>query len=281
MDLGFEGKRILIAGAGVRPPRPGFGRVAALKLAAEGARIACLDFDQERADAVTAEVRDAGCKDAISIVADMTKREDVQRAVNETVAAFGGLDVTINIIGGARWGRAWEFEDADWEWTMDTNLWQNYLLFQEAAKYMIQQGTGGSMIAVVSVDGLNSSKLHVAYGAAKAGLISTIKTFGEELGKFGIRVNGVAPGSVGTGNEGPGESEFGDDPLSPLAKPRTRDISNAIIFFASNLSERVTGQTLPVDGGATTKAPLMYSEDTLAWSKQFSGGGLAPDAKRP
>ena len=271
MDLGLAGKRVLIAGAGVRPPRPGFGRVAALKLAAEGARVACLDFDQDRAEATAKEVRDLG-GEAIALVADMTKRSDVEGAVASTVSAFGGLDISINIIGGARWGRAYEFDDEDWEWTMETNLRQNFLLFRTAAQQMITQGTGGSMIAVASVDGFNSSKLHVAYGAAKAGLISIIKTFGEELGKFGIRVNGVAPGGVGTGNEGPGESEFGADPLSPLAKPRTRDIANAIVFFASNLSERITGLTIPVDGGATTKAPLLYSEDTLEWAKQFSKG---------
>ncbi len=156
---------------------------------------------------------------------------------------------------------------------MNTNLRQNFLLFKAAGNQMKKQGTGGSMIAVASVDGMFSSRLHVAYGAAKAGLISMIKTFAEELGPYGIRVNGVAPGGVGTGNEGPGESEFGEDPLSPLAKPRTRDISNAIVFFASNLSERITGQTIPVDGGATTKAPLSYSDDNLEWAKKFSVQG--------
>ena len=167
-------------------------------------------------------------------------------------------------------GRVLEFDDDDWEWTMETNLRQNFLLFKAAGAQMKQQGTGGSMIAVASVDGFFSSRLHVAYGAAKAGLISMIKTFAEELGPHGIRVNGVAPGGVGTGNEGEGESEFGADPMSPLAKPRTRDISNAIVFFEFNLSERITGQTIPVDGGATTKAPLMYADDNLEWAKKFS-----------
>ena len=271
MDLGLKGARVLVAGAGVRPPRPGFGRMAALKMAAEGARIACLDFDEERARAVTEEVQAAG-GEAITIVADMTKKEDVQRSVDDVVKAFGGLDISIDIIGGARWGRVLEFDDDDWHWTMETNLRQNFLLFRAAGAQMAKQGTGGSMVAVASVDGLFSSRLHVAYGAAKAGLISMAKTFAEELGPYGIRVNCVAPGGVGTGNEGPGESEWGDDPLSPLAKPRTRDIANAIVFFASNLSERVTGLTLPVDGGATTKAPLLYSDDNLEWARQFSRG---------
>ena len=100
MDLGFSGARVLVAGAGVRPPRPGFGRVAALKMAAEGARIACLDFDPERAKAVTEEVRAAG-GEAITIVADMTKKEEVQRSVDEVVKVFGGIDISIDIIGGA------------------------------------------------------------------------------------------------------------------------------------------------------------------------------------
>lgn len=272
MDLDLAGKRVLIAGAGIRPPRPGFGRVAALKMASEGARIACLDFDKQRAEATADEVRAAGAE-AITIVADMTKRTEVTGAIDQVVSAFGGLDISVDIIGGARWGRALEFEDDDWHWTMETNLRQNFLLFQAAGAQMAKQGTGGSMIAVASVDGFRSSPLHVAYGAAKAGLISMIKTFSEELGKYGIRVNGVAPGSVGPGNEGPGESEFGADPYCPLAKPRTRDIANAIVFFASNLSERVTGLTLPVDGGALSRTSLSYSEETMEYSKQFSRQG--------
>src|SRR3954447_1927668 len=109
MDLGLKGARVLVAGAGGRPPRPGFGRMAALKMAAEGARIACLDFDEERARAVTEEVRAAG-GGGITVVGDMTQREEVERSVDEVVKAFGGIDVSIDIIGGARWGRVLEFD---------------------------------------------------------------------------------------------------------------------------------------------------------------------------
>ena len=270
IDLGLTGKRVLVAGAGHRPPRPGFGRVSSLLLADAGARIACLDFDEARAKATAAEVTAAG-GEAIALVADLTDRDQVTNAIAEVVAAFGGLDVCVDIVGGARWGRALDFTDDDWNWTMDTNLRQNFLLLQAAGRQMVAQGGGGALVSVASVDGLFSSKYHVAYGAAKAGVVSLAKTFAEELGPYGIRVNAVAPGNVGPGNEGPGESEFGADPATPLATPRTRDIANAILFFASELSARVTGLTMPVDGGATTRALFAY--DHLENLRSFSQQG--------
>src|SRR3954447_13044960 len=154
MDLGLKGARVLVAGAGGRPPRPGFGRVAALKMAAEGARIACLDFDEERARAVTEEVRAVG-GEAITIVADMTKREEVERSVDEVVKAFGGLDISIDIIVGARWGRGRELDDDDGSGTMEPILRQNFLLFRAAGAQMVKRATGGARVAVASVDGLN------------------------------------------------------------------------------------------------------------------------------
>jgi 3-oxoacyl-[acyl-carrier protein] reductase len=259
IDLGLTGKRALVAGAGHRPPRPGFGRVSSLLLADAGARVACLDFDEDRAKATAAEVTAAG-GEAIAVVADLTKREQVGDAIAEVVGAVGGLDVCVDIVGGARWGTVLDFTDEDWHWTMETNLRQNFLLLQAAGRQMVAQGSGGAIVSVASVDGLASSKHHVAYGAAKAGVISLAKTFAQELGPYGVRVNAVAPGNVGPGNEGPGESEFGADPFAPLASPRTRDIGNAILFFASDLSARVSGHTMPVDGGATTRALFGYDQ---------------------
>jgi NAD(P)-dependent dehydrogenase (short-subunit alcohol dehydrogenase family) len=115
--------------------------------------------------------------------------------------------------------------------------------------------SGGSIVAIASVDGFSYSRFHAAYGAAKAGLISLIKTYSDEFGPYGIRVNCVAPGNVGGGVWDKPDVGFGEDPMNTLAPPRPLDIANGVLFLASSLAERVTGQTLVVDGGASTRSP--------------------------
>lgn len=109
------------------------------------------------------------------------------------------------------------------------------------------------MVSLASVDGIAAAAYHAAYGAAKAGVMSLTKTFAQELGRHGIRVNAVAPGNVGSGNEDQTPEAFGAAAVNPLAPPRTRDIANAVLFLASDLAARITGQTLVVDGGATIR----------------------------
>jgi 3-oxoacyl-[acyl-carrier protein] reductase len=84
---------------------------------------------------------------------------------------------------------------------------------------MIEQGTGGSMVALASVDGIAAAAMHAPYGAAKAGVISLAKTFAQELGRHGIRVNAVAPGNVGTGNEDWPEGRWAVDAVKPSCSP--------------------------------------------------------------
>lgn len=247
VELGLTGARALVAGAGHRPPRPGMGRATALLLAEAGARVACVDLDTGRARAVADEIRAAG-GEAMVVTADLTRREDATRAVAEVCEQFGGLDVVVDIIGEARWGSVLEFTDEDWDWTLSTNLRQAFLLLQAAAKQMVGQDTGGAMVVVSSVDSLFAATNHVAYGSAKAGLVSLVKTFAEELGQYRIRVNAVLPGAVDT----TGDGTFGG-PLQPLRRPTKDDIAMALTFLVSDLSPAITGQALAVDGGASIK----------------------------
>ena len=253
IELGLAGRRALVAGAGHRPPRPGIGRAAALALAEGGARVACLDLDAERAEAVAAEIRASG-GEAIAVVADVTSRAGVDAAIAQVVEAFGGLDILVDIIGEARWGSVLEFTDEDWEWSIATNLRQAFLLMQAAGKQMVAQGDGGAMAFVASVDALFAAVNHVAYGAAKAGLLSLVKTFAQELGPERIRVNVVLPGAVGIGSDDSAEPTYGG-PMQPLRHPTQDDIAKALTFFVSDLASAVTGQALPVDGGASIKTP--------------------------
>jgi NAD(P)-dependent dehydrogenase (short-subunit alcohol dehydrogenase family) len=262
IDLGLNGKGALVSGAGSIPGRAGHGRSCARKLAEAGATVACIDIDRGRAEEIVEEIRKEGGT-AFPVVADMTVPVDVQRSVDEAAAGLGSVDVCVDIIGGARWDRAEAFSDLDWQWTMLNNVTQVFYLFQVVGRQMITQGTGGSMVALTSVDGIAAASMHAPYGAAKAGVISLAKSFAQELGRYGIRVNTVAPGNVGAGNEDWPEGTWAVDPVNPLAPPRAHDIGNAVLFLCSALAERITGQTLVVDGGATIRELWGMTDEVL------------------
>lgn len=262
IDLGLGGARAVVSGAGYLPQRAGHGRHTSLTLARAGAAVACIDIDEKRAEGIALEIEEEGGR-AFPVVADMTDRHQVERAIGEAVDLLGGIDVCVDIIGGATWDAVEDVTDDEWSWTMDNNLRQVFHLFQACGRQMIAQGTGGSMVALASVDGTVAAAYHAPYGAAKAGVISLAKTFAYELGRFGIRVNAVAPGNVGTGNDDQPEGVWAVDDTNPLAAPRAKDIANAVLFLSSDLAARITGQTLIVDGGATIRQMWKISPETL------------------
>lgn len=248
LDLGLAGKRALVAGAG-----QGIGRACALALREAGARVACVDNDEERASAVAEEVG------GIPLVIDVRRRDDVEAAVAATVTEFGGLDVCIDIIGEARWAPVLDVTDEDWDATFDLVLRHVFFFAQAAGRVMVEAGSG-AFVAVASVSGLTGAPNHGPYGAAKAGLIALIKTLALELASSGVRVNAVAPGSVITPRilERMSEERRAESakaiPLGRQAQPE--EIAKAVTFLASDLASYVTGQTLAVDGGATAQFPL-------------------------
>ncbi len=267
IDLGLTGKGALVSGAGYIPERAGHGRATALRLAEAGATVACVDIDRGRADGIVSEIEAQGGR-AFAVMADMTSRSEAERAVDEAASRLGSIDVCVDIIGGAKWDRAETFSPEDWDWTILNNLTQVFYLFQFVGQRMIEQGTGGSIVALSSVDGIAAAAMHAPYGAAKAGVMSLAKTFAQELGRYGIRVNTVAPGNVGTGNEDWPDGRYAVDAVNPLAPPRTRDIANAALFLCSSLSERISGQTIIVDGGATTRELWGMDEGVLSRFKE-------------
>ncbi|GAB4674036.1 SDR family NAD(P)-dependent oxidoreductase [Mycobacterium avium] len=250
IDLGLSGKRAVVSGAGYIPERAGHGRFTSLALAEAGATVACIDIDPNRARDISQEIKDAGAE-SVSIVADMTDPAQAEGAIGEATGLLGGIDVCVDIIGGATWAKVEDIEPQLWNATIHNNLTQVFYLFQAVGRQMIRQGTGGSLVALASVDGTVAATYHAAYGAAKAGVMALVKTFADELGRYGIRANAVAPGNVGSGNEDQPPNEYAVNGINPLAAPRAHDVANAALFLSSELAARITGQTLIVDGGAT------------------------------
>jgi 3-oxoacyl-[acyl-carrier protein] reductase len=254
IDLGLDGKRVLVAGAG-----RGIGQACARMFVAAGAGVACLDSDAARRDAVVEELRRAGGR-AMPIECDVRRRSEVERAVAQTVDSLGGIDVCVDVIGEARWGRVVELSDQDWDDSFTLVLRHVFYLARAVAAQMVAQGSGGAIVSIGSVSGLSSAPLHGAYGAAKAGLIALTKTLAVELAGAGVRVNCVAPGAVRTPRlmEITTEERRAESarhvPLGRLAEPE--EIAGVVLFLASDLASYITGQTIVADGGASVQFPL-------------------------
>jgi NAD(P)-dependent dehydrogenase (short-subunit alcohol dehydrogenase family) len=262
IDLGLQGKRAVVTGAGRLPARAGHGRLTALALAEAGAHVACVDIDADRAKNIAEEIEQAGGT-AVAVVADVRDRDQVRRAFDEAVTAIGGLDVCVDIVGFATYDSLLDVTVEAWDSQLRENLTQVFYVWQEAARRMVEQGTGGSLVALSSVDGTVAAAFHGPYGAAKAGVIHLAKSFSQELGRYGIRANTVAPGNVGKGNLDQPAGEYDVNGINPLAAPRSTDIARSVLFLCSDLSARTSGQTLVVDGGATTAELWGVTEEML------------------
>jgi NAD(P)-dependent dehydrogenase (short-subunit alcohol dehydrogenase family) len=266
IDLGLTDKRAIVSGAGMKSA--GHGRLSALRLAAAGANVACIDINEKRGRKVVDEIVSEG-GDAFLVMADMTDIDQVRRAVAEATERLGGIDVGVDIVGNAVWNRVEDLTPEEFARDLNVNLTQVFYLFQTVGQQMIRQGTGGSLLAIASVDGMRAAAMHAPYGAAKAGVISLVKTFAQELGRYGIRVNAVAPGNVGFGDgdipagDDQPEGEYAVNGINPLAAPRARDIADAVLFLSSGLASRITGHTLVVDGGATIKEMWGMTDEVM------------------
>jgi NAD(P)-dependent dehydrogenase (short-subunit alcohol dehydrogenase family) len=245
--LRLDGRRFVLIGAG-----QGIGRQATHALASVGAQVFCVDKDPDLADDIAKEVS------GIAGSGDATNRADAERLFLDAAAALGQIDGLVDIVGMAQYAGLVDITDELWDWHHDIVLRHAFLAAQLAGRAMSASG-GGAMVFVASVSGISSAPLHAAYGVAKAGLMSLVRSAAVELGPAGIRVNAVAPGVVWTprvsgylGDKGR-ETNSANAPLRRVALPA--DIASAILFLASDLASYVTGQTLVVDGGVGVKFP--------------------------
>lgn len=251
-QLRLDGKRFVVIGAG-----QGIGRQTAHALASVGARTFCIDVEADLAREVAAEVG------GVAGVGDATQRADAERLFQEAAAALGGIDGVVDIIGMSHYDALVDITDEEWDWHFDIVLRHAFLAVQIGGRVLAASG-GGVLVFVASVSGFTSAPRHGAYGAAKAGLMSLVRTAAVELGPSGVRVNAVAPGVVWTprisvylGEEGRARNDA-NTPLRRVAQPS--DIAAGILFLASDLSSFVTGQTLVIDGGVGAKFPYPMAE---------------------
>jgi NAD(P)-dependent dehydrogenase (short-subunit alcohol dehydrogenase family) len=235
----------------------GIGKGIALGLAAFGARVALLEKDPEQAHKAAAEVEAAGGT-ALALVTDVREGEAVERSIAATCERFGGIDILVNNAGGVFAAPFLETNERGWDALWRANLKHIFHCTRSAGQRMVDQGRGGSIINVVSIEGVRAAPLYAAYAAAKAGAINFTKTMALELAPHGIRVNAIAPDLCMT--EGIRELMPEDEtdraaqmiPMGRAGVPE--DIAGVAVFLASDLARYVTGETLHVDGGTHAAA---------------------------
>lgn len=242
------GKRALVAGAG-----GGIGGAAARALAREGASVVCGDVDRAAALTCAAEIVAAGGR-AVGVHLDVSARASVEAAVATAVAELGGLDVSLDSAGISVTASVLDLDPADWHRVLAVNLTGAFHMGQAAARRMVAQGGGGSIITVTSQLAEVGIPDKTAYLASKGGARSLTMGMALDLAPHGIRANAIAPGPVLTGLT---RGRFADDetrrwtlariPLGRIGAPE--DLTGAVLYLASDDSRWVTGTTLVVDGG--------------------------------
>ncbi|MCI0341161.1 MAG: 3-oxoacyl-[acyl-carrier-protein] reductase [Planctomycetales bacterium] len=243
MDL--PGKVALVTGAS-----RGIGRAIAVALAEGGADVACVSTKLEGAEAAAADVRAKGRK-AAALAADVSKPEDAQRIVDETLAKLGRLDVVVNNAGVTADQLLLRMTEEDWDKVMAVNLRGVFLVTKAALRPMLK-ARAGRIVNISSVVGIRGNPGQANYAAAKAGVIAFTKTVAREVASRGITANVVAPGFVQTDmtkamSPDATKAAAAAIPLGRFGEPR--DIAQAVRFLASDAASYVTGAVLVVDGG--------------------------------
>lgn len=237
----------------------GLGRAIAFALAEEGHDIIAGDLAGEDLDGITAAVKGVGRK-VVAGSADVRSQADLDVLVGDGISAFGGLDVVVANAGISNWGRFWEMREDQWQTMLDINLSGVWRTFKATAPLLIEQGRGGSMIAISSVAGIKSLPGQAHYSAAKHGVVGLVKSAAIELGPFGVRVNSVHPWGMKTRlaedhgvakilEQNPSYAVSFGQIFGGIAEPA--EVAAAVVWLASPASGGVTGIQLPVDRGAT------------------------------
>jgi NAD(P)-dependent dehydrogenase (short-subunit alcohol dehydrogenase family) len=250
----LEGKAAIVTGAG-----SGLGRAIAEAYAKLGARVACVDISGQDTEKVASGIERGG-GEALPIVCDVSKAEDVQKAVETALDRFGAIDILVNNAGIGMRSNAEEMTDEMWDRVLDINLRGTFLFCREVGRHMIERKEGGRIINMASIGGLVGVETgNVNYCASKGGIIAMTRTLAIEWAKHNILVNAIAPTHTRTPlieklmKEKPEVKQYfiNNIPLGRLAEPV--NIVGPAIFLASEAASFVTGHTLVVDGGHTAK----------------------------
>jgi NAD(P)-dependent dehydrogenase (short-subunit alcohol dehydrogenase family) len=246
--FGLKGKVAVVTGGG-----RGIGQVVAVGLAKAGAEIAIIS--RSGADETVRLIEKEGGK-AYSLLADVTKENEVDAALKTVVSRSGSLDVVFNNAGVCIHKDTVEASIAEWREVLDINLTGEYIVARAAAKIMIERGIKGSIINMGSMSGsiVNIPQWQASYNASKAGVIHLTRSLAIEWAQYGIRVNSLSPGYIGTPMSVDTPKALKDAwmPLIPAHRMGDpEELVGAVIYLAAESSGYTNGSDLIVDGAYT------------------------------
>jgi 3-oxoacyl-[acyl-carrier protein] reductase len=240
MNLGLKDKTIIVTGGSV-----GLGAAICTEFQNEGANVVVFDLLQKEIPASTGILQFTG---------DVTQPQDIDHAIQQAVAEFGGLDILVNNAGIWPEHPFIDMAVEDWERTIRVNLTGPFLFCNKFIRYLVAEKRPGQIINIVSpVAFQGSTRGHSHYAAAKAGLVSLTQSLAHEVSGKNIRVVAVAPGIMDTGMTHQTITERGKDyylkriPLGRFADPA--EVASVVVFMASERASYVTGATIDVTGG--------------------------------
>lgn len=246
----LKDKTAIITGA-----RRGMGRTHALALAEEGANVVVSDISLEDCQKVVDEIKSAG-GEAIAVKCDVTKKQEVEKMVKDALDKFGKINILVNNAGIAEFKAFLEMTEEEWDKTLDINLKGYFLCAQACAKEMAKQKSG----TIVNISSIAMGQVGVGfseithYCASKGGIAGMTEALAVELASYNIRVNAIAPGIIETPmidsiKQDPKtmEAMLARVPMGRVGKPE--EVSNAVVFLASDKASYITGSVIVVDGG--------------------------------
>ncbi len=245
----LDGQVALVTGAG-----RGIGRAIAQELARAGARVGVNDVDAATAEETTALIQAEG-GEAITLPGDVSREEEVRRMVARLVEEWGGVTIAVNNAGIEPKASVLDMSAEDFRRTLDVNLTGTFLVTREVARYMREAGSGGSIVNISSIAGVQGwLPLAANYTASKAGVFGFAKEAARELAAYNIRVNTICPGVIVTPMTESSRSNpdivarwMQEIPMRRFGDPE--EVATVVRFLASDAASYITGQSLFVDGG--------------------------------
>ena len=266
----FAGKVALVSGGA-----SGIGRAAAAAWIAAGARVGLFDQSAERLEETAGGA--LGREALVTVAGDVSDEADCERAVAETLARFGRLDILLNSAGTGAMGRVWELEPAVWDRVLAVNLRGTFLLTRAATRWMVAEKKPGRVINIASTNATVPTTGHSPYCASKAGVVAFTQVAALELAPHRVTVNAIAPGPVDTNltlplfaMPGAREEFLRHVPMGRIGTPE--DIAQTILFLSSEAASWVTGQCFYVDGGQSMVALPPY----IDLVERLLGGTMDP-----
>ena len=272
----LRNKVAIVTGAG-----SGIGRATAALFAREGAQVVAVDMMEQNVRKTVEEIQHTGGS-ACAVRTDVTREPEVEKMVQASVDAYGGVDILVNNVGGGAGDQGLMDTDmADWDALIARNMKAAFLCCRSAVPEMIQRG-GGAIVNISSINGLRGMG-QITYSATKGGIHAMTRAIASEYARRKIRANVVCPGSIETP---PWEGAFAAQPelrekiaeVYPLGRMgQPEDIAYASLYLASDEASFVSGIVLVVDGGLTSTAGRELSEIVGQWVKNV---GSKPERSR-